>query len=441
MVLDKLGGGLQGLIERVRGSGVVDKKLVKEITKELQKTLISADVNIKQVFEISKRIEEKALSEQLPGGINRKEHLVKVLYFEISELMGGEGQKLELDAKKQNRILMVGIQGSGKTTTCAKLSKYGQKRGLKPALICADTFRPGALAQLQQLGKEVNVSVYGEEKTKDFLGIVKRGLEKFKDYNLVIIDSEGRHSLDEQLMEDIGKLEKTLQPKYTLLVLDATIGQQAQHQAEAFKEKCNVNGIILTKVDGSAKGGGSISACAAAGAPVYLIGTGERVSELEEFESARFVGRLMGFGDVKGLVQKFEEHVEKDKAEEAAKRMMSGKFTLLDVYDQLEQLQKMGSMDKLLEMMPMGQKVPKDLMKVQEDKLKKFRPILDSMTKEELENPKLNRARIERIAKGSGTTPEDVRALIQQYNQMRGMFKKVTKDRKFARMFKGMVGM
>jgi signal recognition particle subunit SRP54 len=246
-------------------------------------------------------------------------------------------------------------------------------------------------------------------------------------------------------MDEIEHLHKDVNPDYTVLVLDSTIGQQAETQARAFKERAGVNGIILTKLDGSAKGGGGLSACAAAEAPVFFIGVGERIEDIERFDPKAFVGRLMGFGDVKGLLQKFEEHVDKDDAEDMAKRMMSGKFTLVDVYQQLEQVKGMGSLSKLTEMLPgMGgaiKKLPKDMLNVQEEKLKKFKPIIQSMTPYELENPKLSRARVERIAEGSGTKPEDVRALIQQYNQMRAGFKKLRKNRKFAKMFKGMDGM
>jgi len=442
MVLDVFGSGLRGVLDKIRGAGVVDKNTVKAVVKELQKTLIAADVKIDQVFKISKNIEEKALSEKLPSGINRREHLVKVLYGEIADLMGGEEAHMDVDPARENVIMMVGVQGGGKTTTAAKLAKYFQKRGFKPGLICADKFRPGAYDQLVQLGSEINVPVYGEPGKKDAVKIAKNGLEELrsKKSNLIIVDSEGRHSLDKDLMDEIEKLGKTINPQYTLLVLDSTIGQQAETQARAFKEKCNVNGVILTKLDGSAKGGGAVSACAVAEAPVFFVGVGEKLDNLERFDPKAFVGRLMGFGDVKGLLDKFQEHVELDQAEDSAKRMMAGKFTLVDVYEQLEQMKKMGPLNKIAEMLPFTAKIPKDMMNVQEEKLAKFKPIINSMTQDELENPKLSRAQVERISKGSGTKPEDVRALIQQYNQMRAMFKKVKKDRRFARMFKGGMG-
>ncbi|MBN2517838.1 MAG: signal recognition particle receptor subunit alpha, partial [Candidatus Altiarchaeota archaeon] len=286
MVLDKLSSGLQAVLERIRGSGVVDKQTVKEIVKELQKTLISADVKVDQVFEISKNIELKALAERLPSGIPRKDHLIKVLYQEVSALMGGEEAKLELDPEKENKILLVGTQGSGKTTTVAKIAKHFMKKGFKPGLVCADKFRPGAFDQLKQLGQEINVPVYGEPEARSVIDIAKHGISEFKEKNrnLVIIDSEGRHSLDKELMEEIGRLEKSVDPDYVLLVLDSTIGQQAEVQARAFKEKCGVNGIILTKLDGSAKGGGAISACAVAEAPVFFVGIGERLDQLERFD-------------------------------------------------------------------------------------------------------------------------------------------------------------
>ncbi len=442
MVLSRLSSGLQEALNKIRGVGVVDKKRVREIIKEIQKTLISADVKIEQVFELSKRIEEKALQEHLPAGISRREHLIKVIYNEIADLMGGEEAQFLLDPKRQNKIILVGVQGSGKTTQAAKLAKYLMKKGYRPALVCADNFRPGAFDQLRQLGDEIRVPVYGDPSEEQTWKIAEQGIAEFKDRNVVIVDTEGRHSLDKELMEEIGRLEEHIHPDYTILVLDSTIGQRAEAQARAFKEKCNINGIILTKLDGSAKGGGGISACAAVSAPVLFVGTGERLDDLERFDPKAFVGRLMGFGDIKGLLQKFEAHVEKEKAEEAAKRLMTGKFTLVDVYDQLEQVRKMGPLTKVAEMLPgLGAKIPKDLLGIQEERLKKFKPILQSMTKYELENPKLNRSRVERIAKGSGTTPEDVRALIQQYNQMRAAFKKLRKDRRFARMFKSGVNL
>lgn len=427
---------MRDLLDRIKGASFVDKNLIKEITKELQKTLIAADVNIKHIFELTQNIEKRALEEKLPPSISRKEQLVKVLYEELAALLG-EYKKLDLDSKKQNKLLLVGVQGSGKTTTCAKLARYLHKRGLKPALVCTDVFRPGAYEQLKQLGEEINIPVYGEEGTKDAVKIAKNGLEKFgSKYNVLIFDSEGRHSLDKQLMEDIKKLSDFLKPENTILVLDSTIGQQAETQARAFKKSCGVDSIILTKLDGAAKGGGSISACAAADAPVVLVGLGERIDNLEEFDPQRFVGRLMGFGDLKGLLERFQESVDQDDAEDAAKRMMTGKITLIDVYDQLEQMKKVGPLNKVVDMLPFGAKVPKNMLNVQEEKLEKFKPIIHSMTLEEIENPKLSRGQVERIAKGSGTKPEDVRALVHQYNQMRSAMKKIRKDRRFARMLK-----
>lgn len=436
MVLDNLSGGLRGLLDRIKGANFVDKKLVKEILKELQKTLIAADVNIRHIFELSQKIEKRALEEKLPPGISRKEQLVKVLYGEIAALMG-ESKKFDLNPKKQNKLLLVGVQGSGKTTTCAKLARYFNKRGMKSAMICTDVFRPGAYEQLKQLGEEINIPVYGEPGNKDAVKIAKNGLQKFgSKYNVLIFDSEGRHSLDKQLMEDIKKLSKFLDPENTVLVLDATIGQQAETQARAFKESCGVDSIILTKLDGAAKGGGSISACSAAQAPVVLVGLGERIDELEELDPQRFLSRLMGFGDLKGLLERFQESVEQEKVEDISKRMMTGDISLIDVYEQLEQMKKMGPLDKVVDMLPFGAKIPKNMLQVQEGKMEKFKPIINSMTLKEIESPKLSRAQVERIASGSGTKPEDVRALLHQYNQMRAAIKKIRKDRRFTRMLK-----
>ncbi|MBN2250448.1 MAG: signal recognition particle protein [Candidatus Altiarchaeota archaeon] len=437
MAFDKLSAGLQNAISNLKKAVVVDRKTVKEYVKEIQKVLIASDVNVKLVFELSKRIEERGLLEKPPGMLTKNENLVRITYEELVKLLGA-GEKLEL--RDNSRILLVGTQGSGKTTTAAKFAKYVKKKGLNPKLICADTFRPAAYEQLKQLSEEIQVPFHGEPGNKDAVDIIEKGLERFRKEGVIIIDSEGRHKLDTDLMRDINRIYNEIKPDKTLLVLDGTIGQGAGEQAEAFRKSCNVDGVILSKMDGSAKGGGALSACAATKSKVYFIGVGEHIDDFEEFNAERFVSRLIGFGDLEGLLEKAKE-LEFD--EESAKRLMSGKFTLVDVYSQIEQMSRMGPMKKVMEMLPFGAKIPPDMMKIQEEKLKHFKIAMDSMTDEEMQNPDtIKRERIERISKGSGVRQDEIKELLAYHKRMKKMMKSMGSERKLRKMMEKLgVGM
>lgn len=438
MAFEKLTRGLQGAIKGLRKAIVLDKKTVKEFTKEIQKILISSDVNVTLVFKLSKDIEERGLLEKPPGMLSRKENLIRITYEELVKLVG-EGGKLELRA--QDKVLLVGIQGSGKTTTAAKLARYYKKQGLSPRLICADTFRPAAYEQLNQLAQEIHIPFYGENDEKDTLKIIKNGLKHFKGQGPVFIDSEGRHKMDDALMKDINTISKEIKPDVTLLVLDGTMGQKAGEHAQAFKKSCDIGGVILSKLDGSAKGGGALSACMETHSKVYFIGTGEHIPDLEVFEPKRFVSRLIGFGDIEGLLEKAKE-VDFDEA--SAKRMMSGKFTLDDVYSQIEQMSKMGPLDKVMDMLPLGVNIPKDTMQLQEKKVKKFKVIMDSLTPWEMENPlEIKGSRVERIANGSGASTSEVKELLDYYKKMKKVMKSIGSEKKLAKMMKrfGIKGM
>ena len=396
---------------------------------DIQRALLQADVNVNLVLQLSRRIEERALKEEVPPGISRREHLLKVVYEELTRILGEKEVSLKLKAGR-NIIMLVGVQGSGKTTSAAKLARYFQKRGLKTSLICADTYRPGALAQLRQLGERINVPVYGESDTKNAVEIVKRGLEKFRNYDIVIVDTSGRHRNEKDLIEEMIQLEKTIKPDEVMLVIDGTIGQQAAVQAEAFHKATPIGSIFVAKLDGSARGGGALSSVAATGAPIKFIGTGEKIGDIEPFIPSRFVGRLLGVGDIKGLVEKIRE-AEIKIPKKKMKAIISGKFTLEDMLSQFEAIKKIGPFGKLLKMIPgFAYEVPEEILDTAEKKIERWKAIIQSMTLEERENPKiLSSSRIRRIARGSGTSEVEVKELLKQYEMMKRMMKSLKRRR------------
>jgi signal recognition particle subunit SRP54 len=430
LVLEGLGSSLYESLKKLLRVSVVDEAVVKELVRDLQRSLLQADVNVKLVLDLSKRIEERALHEKVPPGIPRREHVIKVVYEEITQFLGEKPVPLAVKSGKRNVFMLVGIQGSGKTTTTAKLARYLQKRGLKTALVCTDTFRAGAFAQLQQLADQINVPIFGDEKEKNSAKVAVEGLKRFQNYDVVLVDTAGRHKDEENLIKEMKMLEKTVQPDEVVMVIDGTIGQQAAVQAEAFHKAAPIGSIIVAKLDGSARGGGALSAVAATGAPIKFIGTGEKIDAIEPFDPPRFVGRLLGMGDLQSLIEKVRE-AEVKVPEKKAKAILSGKFTLADMYEQFEAMRSMGPLDKILKMMPgFGYEIPTDKMDIAEDQMKKWRVIIQSMTPEEREQPKiLNASRIRRVARGSGTTEKDVKTLLQQYNMARRMMKSLRRKK------------
>jgi len=426
MALEKLGSSLYDALRKVIRAPVVDKELVKELIRDFQRALLQADVNVQLVMELSKNIEEKALEEKLPPGISRREHVVKVVYDELTRFVGEKPESLDIQPGRENVLMLVGIQGSGKTTTAAKLARYFQKRGLRTAVICADTFRPGAYDQLKQLADSVKVDFYGEPGEKNPLSIAKRGVERFRDHEVVLLDTSGRHKDEKSLIVEMREIAVAVRPQEIVMVLDGTIGQQAAAQAEAFKQATNIGSIIVAKLDGSARGGGALSSVAATGAKIKFIGTGEKIEDLEPFVPSRFIGRLLGMGDIEGLIRKVKE-AEVPITEKDMKAILSGRFTLADMYQQFEAMRKMGPLQKVISMIPgLGYQLPQEQFDVAEERLDRWRYIIQSMTPDERENPKmLNASRVRRIARGSGTEDRDVRELIKQYDAMRKMFKQL----------------
>lgn len=414
-----MGKSISDLMRRVLTQSSVDRESVEALVKGLQKILLQSDVDIKLVYELSQNIREKALKQKPPEGLTLREHVTKVIYEEIVNLLGGSQETLV--GKK--RIMLVGLFGSGKTTTTAKLGKYLQKQGLKVGMIAADYHRPAAPEQLKQLGDQLKIPVHYSD-TKSPYEALKSGLAKFHKFDCILIDTAGRDALDDELAKELKKMYEITKPDEVLLVIPADIGRIAGKQAEEFHKLANITGIIVTKTDGTAKGGGALSACSATSAKVKFIGTGEKIDDLEAYDPVRFVSRLLGMGDLQGLLEKAKE-VEFKK--EDADKILSGKFTLQDFYDQIAGMQKMGPLDQVLDMIPgMGHMIPENMVEIQKEKLKKYKYIIDSMSKEEREGKvEIHSSRIKRIAKGSGTKESEVRELIKQYEQSKKLIKKL----------------
>src|SRR3989304_3232454 len=345
-MLSGLQDGLRKAVKNLLGAGAIDEATVKEFVRDLQRTLLQADVNVKLVLETSKKIEERALNERPPPGLPRKDHVVKILYEELSKTLGEESP-FTLPTDKNNVIMLIGLQGSGKTTVVGKLSRYLSKQGYNVGVVGADTFRPGALTQLQMLCEKVNVPVYGNEKSKDAVKVASEGVKTFREQGktAIIVDTSGRHKEEKGLLDEMQQISNRINPDRVLLVIDGTIGQQCYNQAEAFHKTVPVGGIIITKLDGAAKGGGALAAAAATGARILYIGTGERIDDLEAFSPTRFVGRLLGLGDLRALLDRARE-LELEADEKKVQRIMSGKMTIDDLYYQMEQGKKRGALRK-----------------------------------------------------------------------------------------------
>ncbi len=425
MALDNLGSSLTNAIKKLFKAGVVDEATVKELVRDIQRALLQSDVNVQLVLQISKNIEDRALKEKVPPGVSRREHVIKVVYEELTKFVGDKPVPLKVEPGKKKIVMLVGIQGSGKTTHAAKLARYFQKRGLKVGLICADTYRPGAYAQLQQLATRTNTPFFGDLKQKDPVKVVREGLKQFVEKDFIIVDTAGRHKEEKDLIKEMKDLEKNIKPDEVIMVIDGTIGQQALAQAKTFHEATPIGAIIVTKLDGSSRGGGALSAVAATGAPIKFIGTGEKIEDIEPFIPSRFVGRLLGMGDLETLLEKVKD-AEIQVPQKKAKEIMSGNFTLTDMYEQFQAVKKMGPFGKVLKMIPgmSSSDVPEEMLNTAEGRLEKWGVIIQSMTLQEKENPKLlNSSRAKRIARGSGTSEKEVKELLKQYIMMRKMLK------------------
>lgn len=438
MVLDGLGNALRNALKKIGSASHVDEALIKAVVVDIQRALLQADVEVQLALKLTKRLERRALEDKPPAGMSPREHVIHIIYEELVKVLG----KPREFPIKSGRILMVGLYGQGKTTTIGKLANYLHKRGLSVGLVAGDVHRPAAYDQLKQLGDQLSLPVFGMPGEGKAVKVVKAGLDHLEGTDVVIVDSAGRHALEDDLIAEIKALGKLVKPDETILVLDGATGQQAGPQAKAFHDAVGVTAVIVTKLDGTAKGGGALSAVAETGASIVFLGIGEHLDDLEPFEPPRFISRMLGMGDLESLLEKAQDAIDEEEAEELTKSMLSGKLDLHVFEKQLGMLGKMGSLERVMSAFPgMAGRVKDEDMAITKERLKKFKVILKSMTAEEKSDPKLVKAsRVTRIARGSGTHPKDVKELLRHFNMSRKAIKGITGNRKMRKQLMKQLG-
>ncbi|MEB3844640.1 MAG: signal recognition particle protein Srp54 [Desulfurococcales archaeon] len=434
MVLD----GVRSAVKKFLKGGGTYQKAVDEFVRDLQRELIKADVNVRLVFQLTRRVKERGLKEEPPPGASRREWLVKIVYEELANLFGGDRVPDVLPRRTPWILLLVGVQGSGKTTTAGKLARYYARKGYKVGLVAADTYRPGAYEQLKMLAEQAGALFYGEPGVKEAESIAERGVKKLLEAGaeIVIVDTAGRHGYGDEkaLLDEMRRIAEKVNPNEVVLVIDAAIGQKAYDLAKRFHEATPIGSIIVTKLDGTARGGGALSAVAATGATIKFIGTGEKIDELEPFHPRRFAARILGLGDLESLLEKLQGLEEAETLERAAEDMLKGKINMRLIYRQLKSMRKMGPFTKILQMLPgfgLAGKIGEEAAKLGEEKIDKWLAIIESMTYEELDKPEIiNRRRMRRIALGSGTSVDDVKELLAYYKNLKIMMKRLKRDKR-----------
>jgi len=440
--------GLASLREAIRKflrSSTTYEKAVEEFIRDLQRTLILADVNVKLVFQLSQKIRKQALEEKPPPGVLRRDWFIKIVYDCLSEFFGGDVVP-EVDPKRiPYTMLLVGVQGSGKTTTAGKLALFYRSRGYRVGLLTTDTYRPAAYEQLYQLSKQVGAIFYRwPENLRDPIRIGVMGVKWLKEQGcqVIIIDTAGRHGYGEEqaLLDEMKKLSEEIKPDEVVLVIDAAMGQKAFDLAKRFHETTPIGSIIVTKLDGTARGGGALSAVIATGAKIKFIGTGEKLDEFEIFNPRKFIARILGLGDIEGLIEKLKRIEEAVEIQKRAEAILLGKFTLRDLYHQIVSIRKMGPLSKILQMIPgfsLQLTIGDEEVKLSEKKMDKWIAILNSMTYEELDNPEIiDKQRMRRIALGAGVGVDEVKELIQHYQMLKKMLRKVRKYKDLSKIFR-----
>ncbi|MBJ28624.1 MAG: signal recognition particle protein [Euryarchaeota archaeon] len=444
MALEGFKRKVLGSIGLLRGKRKADEETIRELSKSLRRALLEADFNVRQAKELTERIERRMLEEDARPGVKLETHAMNLVYSELVRILGSARQ-----IRPHNQtVLMVGLYGQGKTTTTAKLAEWWRRNhSAKVSVIEADVHRPGAFEQLSQMLDGTGVEVYGEPENKSASEIVRNGLRKVGTADIVIIDTAGRDSLDGDLKNELLEIADVANASERFLVIDAQVGQAAGPMAETFHQLVGVTGTIVTKLDGTARGGGALSAVATTGAPIVFVGEGEKISDLEKFESDRFISRLLGMGDIKGLIDLAPEDLDEEEALRLTKRLMSGRFTLTDMYAQMEMMSKIGTLDKVLSHLPdtmfggMGSMSVSQKRQMQSN-LDKYRIVMDSMTQEEKDDPLLLKSsRIRRIARGSGCEEREVKELLNQWNKSKKMMRGFRGDRKMRRQMQSMMGL
>jgi signal recognition particle subunit SRP54 len=430
MAFEGLADRLQDTLKKMRGKGKVSEVDVKEMMREVRIALLEADVNFKVVKDFINNVKERAVGQEVMKSLTPGQQVVKVVNEELTALMGGEQSKITVAAKSPTVVMMVGLQGAGKTTTTGKLAKHLQKQNRKPLLVAGDIYRPAAIKQLQVLGEQVNAPVFSLGDQVSPVEIAKQAILKAKEEHCdyVLIDTAGRLHIDEGLMDELNKIKTEVNPDEILLVIDAMTGQDAVNVAESFNQQLELTGVVLTKLDGDTRGGAALSVKSITGKPIKFVGMGEKLDSLEPFHPDRMASRILGMGDVLTLIEKAQGAVDQEKAAELEKKFRTMEFTFDDFLEQLAQVRNMGPIDEILGMMPGANKVKglKDL-KVDDKAIGKVEAIVRSMTRQEKEKPEvINASRRKRIALGSGTTVQDVNRLLKQFEDMKKMMKQMT---------------
>ena len=424
-MFDSLGDRLQGIVKRLKGKGRLTEADVDEVLAEIRTALLEADVNVSVVRDVVARIREQSIGATVSEALDPSQQIIKIVNAELVGMLGGETLKITYSSVPPTIVLMAGLQGSGKTTSAAKLARWFKSQGRQPLLVGADLQRPAAVEQLRTLGAQIGVPVFSE--SGDPVTTARRGLEEARRLgkDVLIVDTAGRLAIDEEMMQQVAEISSTVKPNYTFLVVDAMTGQDAVSVAKAFDERLSIDGVILSKLDGDARGGAALSVKYVIGKPIAFAATGEKIDAFEQFHPDRMAGRILGMGDMLTLIEQAEKVFEQDKAEEAAARMLEGQFTLEDFLDQLQQLKKMGPLSGIMGMLPGMPKEMKDA-QIGDDQVKTTEAIIRSMTPEERRQPEIiNGSRRTRIAKGSGTQVADVNRLIKQFTEMQKMMKRM----------------
>ena len=426
MAFDGLGDKLQDIFKRMKGQGKISEKDLKAVMREVKMALLEADVNYKVVKQFIDKVNSRAVGEEVMESLTPGQQVVKIVHDELTELLGGVQSKLIISPKPPTVIMMVGLQGSGKTTTTGKLGRLLKKQGKRPLLAACDIYRPAAIKQLQVLGEQLDIPVFTLGDQVSPVDIAKGALAHAKSHgnDIVILDTAGRLHIDEVLMEELRQVKEAVEPTEILLVVDSMVGQDAANVAASFNELLDISGVILTKLDGDTRGGAALSIKTVTGKPIKFAGMGEKLDALEPFHPDRMASRILGMGDVLTLIEKAQENIDQQKAEELQKKMMKAEFTLEDYLAQMDQLKDMGNINSMMEMIPgMSKNKLKDL-QVSDKDLAQTKAIILSMTVEERRNPKIiNGSRRKRIAAGSGMKVQDVNRLLKQYDQSQMMMK------------------